>query len=96
MAHNYCDNCGEPLEPSYKVCPNCGKHLYPQSRPSQVRSREEGDTFGWAVLGFFFPLIGLILFLVWQNDRPKASTSAGKGALVGFIVRMVFGSYFVT
>ena len=25
---------------------------------------ETGSKFGWGVLGFFFPLVGLILFLV--------------------------------
>lgn len=95
MQKNYCDNCGEPLEPYYKVCPTCGRRLTSES-PSRAHSRNEADTFGWAVLGFFFPLIGLILFLVWQNERPSAARSAGKGALVGFILRMVFGSYAVT
>ena len=28
-------------------------------------TKKEGSKFGWGVLGFFFPLVGLILFLVW-------------------------------
>lgn len=104
MERKFCENCGEPLEPHYKVCPNCGKHLKsegsyqpPPPRPtSNHRTHDEGDTSGWAILGFFFPLVGLILYLVWQVDRPKAARSAGKGALIGVIVQMVFGGFIGT
>lgn len=44
---------------------------------------------GWAVLGFFFPLIGLILWLVWKDSNPEDSKMAGKGALIGVIVGVV-------
>ena len=45
---------------------------------------------GWAVLSFFIPLVGLILFLVWREDRPEDSRYAGLGALIAVIVRIVF------
>lgn len=45
---------------------------------------------GFAALGFFFPLAGLILYLVWKDDMPFRAKSAGKGALIGFIVGIVF------
>lgn len=103
MRRNYCEDCGEPLEPHYNVCPNCGMRLDadpgmppPNHTQSSAPYYEEGDTFGWAVLGFFFPLVGFILFLVWQNDKPRAASSAGKGALVGFIVQAVFGAFLST
>lgn len=56
-----------------------------QSQLQQVQP--QGSTFGWAVLGFFFPLIGLILFLVWKGAEvtKKKAKSAGKGALIGVI-----------
>lgn len=41
---------------------------------------------GFAVLCFFFPLIGLILYLVWKNELPLRAHSCGKGALIGVIV----------
>jgi len=44
---------------------------------------------GFATLGFFFPLIGLILFLVWKDQTPLKARSAGKGALIGVIVEVV-------
>ena len=47
---------------------------------------KEGSKFGWGVLGFFIPLVGLILFLVWMKTKPKSSKASGLGALIGFLV----------
>lgn len=43
----------------------------------------------WGVLGFFIPLVGFILFLVWRNERPNTAKSCGIGALVGFILWII-------
>ena len=56
------------------------------SQQNATAAVEEGDTVGWAILGFLIPIIGLILFIVWKDSKPKSSSAAGKGALIGFIV----------
>ena len=58
----------------------------PQTQQNAAAAVEEGGTTGWAILGFLFPIIGLILFIVWKDSKPKSSSAAGKGALIGFIV----------
>ena len=50
----------------------------------------DSGSFGWAVLGFFVPLVGLILFLVWAQTKPKSAKMAGIGALVSVIMTVVF------
>ena len=52
----------------------------------------EGDapSMGWAVLGFFIPLVRLILYLVNKDATPLKAKSAGKGALIGFCVSLAF------
>ncbi len=89
----YCANCGTEVKPDQDVCLECGHRL--KEQPSR-NVRVEGDTLGWAVLGFFFPLVGLILYLVWKEERPRASLSAGKGALWGVIIQVVFGMFLGT
>ena len=59
-----------------------------------MNNEEKKGNFGWAVLGFFFPLIGLILFLVWKNNRKSDSKMAGMGALVSVILSIVFSVIF--
>lgn len=44
---------------------------------------------GWAVLGFFLPIVGLILWLVWKDDKPLTAKKAGVGALASVIACVV-------
>lgn len=85
----YCKNCGQQLDDRAVVCPHCGvatgngqiKQTAPDDRPSG----------GFAVLCFFFPVVGLILYLVWHDTYPQKARSCGKGALIGVIVEVAFG-----
>ena len=46
-------------------------------------------TFGFAVLGYFVPLAGLLIYLAWSDKRPLRAKAAGKGALISVIVNAV-------
>ena len=46
----------------------------------------DAPSFGYAALGFFIPVAGLVLYLVWKEQIPFRAKSAGKGALIGVIV----------
>lgn len=50
---------------------------------------DSSDSVGWGFLGFFIPLAGFILWLVWKNDYPKRSRAAGIGCLVSIILGVV-------
>ena len=54
-----------------------------------VADPNDSGSFGWAVLGFIIPLVGLILFLVWRDTKPKCAKKAGVGALVSVILSVV-------
>ncbi|MDR2976815.1 MAG: hypothetical protein LBV19_05825 [Streptococcaceae bacterium] len=61
------------------------------------REYETNSYFGWGFLGFLIPLVGLVLFLVWQGDlqNAKKGRAAGQGALVSVIFGLiVVGIYF--
>ena len=51
----------------------------------QDHGENEQVSKGWGVLGFFFPFVGLILYLVWYDNHRKRAKTAGKGALIGAI-----------
>lgn len=46
--------------------------------------------FLWGLLGFCIPIVGLILFLVWKDSKPKSAKAAGIGALVSVVIGVVF------
>ena len=57
--------------------------------PETTAVEKEGSKFGWGVLGFFVPILGLILFLVWRKSKAKTAKALGIGALVGGIVWII-------
>ena len=67
-------------------CNNCGTRL---DNTQNQTNYEDKPSFGFAILGFFIPLVGLILFLIYEGKKPKRAKSAGKGALIGFITKIV-------
>lgn len=72
--------------------PQYGQSQYMQPQYQQYQyGQQPADTgsFGWAVLGFFFPIVGLILFLVWKSEKPVSAKQAGMGALASVISTVV-------
>lgn len=56
-----------------------------------MNSVNDNGSTGWAVLGFLFPIIGLILYIVWKDQQPNNANSAGKGAIIGVIAGVIAG-----
>ena len=42
------------------------------------------------LLGCCIPIVGLVIFLVWKDQKPKTAKAAGIGALVCVIVGVIF------
>ena len=87
----YCKNCGCSLPDDATKCENCGAVLsygFEAGKTNPVKEEKGSVLLG--VLGFMFPLIGLILYLAMMHSEPKKAKSAGKGALTAFIIYLVF------
>ena len=87
----YCKNCGKPIDPNSTYCPDCGANQndsnttttnVQHNRPIE----QDAPSAGFAILSFFFPVVGLILYLVWMDQFPLRAKSCGKGALISVIV----------
>ena len=92
-----CNNCGSKLKNENVYCPNCGIKVGSKKKSTKKEEKSEvvvvdslpekqdnsSDVFVlWGVLGFFVPIVGLILFLVWKDDKPKDAKASGIGALI--------------
>lgn len=82
----FCKNCGKEIDDNAFVCLGCGAKVQDDTQPV----KESNNAVGWGILGFFFPLVGLILCIVWNSSKPDASRASGRGALIGFILPIVF------
>lgn len=80
----YCKNCGREIDDRAVVCPNCG--VSQENKPQVV----DNGGFLWGLLGCCIPLVGLILFLVWKDTKPKTAKAAGIGALVSVIIMVIY------
>lgn len=87
----YCKNCGKPIDPNSTYCPECGANQNDSNTTTTYTQQnrpvvQDAPSAGFAVLSFFFPVVGLILYLVWMDQFPLRAKSCGKGALIAVIV----------
>lgn len=88
----YCRYCGKEIEGDASFCPYCGASQAPRQEGSAGGAQPvEESGVGWGILGFFVPLVGLILFLIWKDEHPARSKGAGIGALVSVCLGVVLG-----
>ena len=93
----FCPACGARFTEDKKFCDHCGSELSRMAQPApgyayqaaSTASAQDAPSGGFAALGFFFPLIGLILYIAWKDQTPLRAKSCGKGALAGFITSTV-------
>lgn len=82
----YCKYCGRIIDDDSKYCVNCGNNM---NNDNGGTIFADAPSKGFAILGFFIPIIGLILYLIYERKQPKRAKSAGKGALIGFITKII-------
>lgn len=97
----YCVNCGsvvykgnEVRTPSGLYCKMCYGEQNRKIRRTGVnevqkysnRQPYDDSGGGWGVLAFFFPVVGLILSIIWKSEYPKRADAC----FGGFILFVVF------
>ena len=91
----YCTNCGKEINDNAPVCVNCGaaqnrsSEYDPMYTQAPVQTNDKGG-FLWGLLGCCIPVVGLVLFLVWRDTKPKTAKAAGIGALVSVIISVIY------
>ncbi len=81
----FCSNCGKEIDDKAVICVNCGaKAVKPK-----IVACDDGSSFGIALLSFLIPLVGLVLYLINESNRPLRAKSAAKGAIAGVITSII-------
>lgn len=97
----FCPFCGGKISYDADFCNSCGRqvtngqqinnnNMSMQNNIQPTTPTNDNGGFGWGVLGCCVPIAGLILWLVWKDEKPKTAKAAGIGALVAVIVTVVF------
>lgn len=76
----YCVNCGSQIDDKAVICPMCG-----------VKQASNDDDYSilWLLISFIIPIIGIVLWIVWKDEKPESAKMAGYGALASIIVGAV-------
>ena len=89
----YCTYCGTELSRDAAFCPGCGARVERHERtdafePSLAeivfaeRAIEKNKrSFATALLAFFLPVVGIIIWAVQHTKKPGVAMSAAKGAI---------------
>jgi len=93
----YCSNCGAQVNQGDQHCPYCGaaqnkggaQQPHFNSNGTQVVTVDNGGPL-WFLIGFCVPLAGLIIYLIYMQNKPNTAKSAGMGALISVILSVVF------
>ncbi|MFP4286703.1 MAG: zinc ribbon domain-containing protein [Candidatus Izemoplasmataceae bacterium] len=90
-----CRNCGAELNDLQTRCPDCNEfYVKPENYTNRTYVPNDEGGFLWGLLGFCIPVAGLVLYLVWKDERPETAKACGIGALVnvvgGVIIYILF------
>ena len=96
----YCYNCGKEVQ-DVNFCPCCGVALNHQNtqtvsgyQPLNQQYHDEtysddAPDFKIALLSFFIPVVGIVLYIIWNKDYPKKAKSALKGLITSIVLSVV-------
>ena len=94
-----CPYCGAQLDDSAVFCSTCGANTSAAPTGSATTHAQYSSNIGWTILGFFIPIVALILYFVWKDTEPDKAIAVGKGGLmavsfnspiIGLILYFVF------
>ena len=72
------------------ACPSKPK-VQTQTQQSYQQPEPDIPSTGLNVLSLFFPVVGLILYIVYADKAPKKAKAIGKFALIGVAIEFVGG-----
>ena len=82
----YCRHCGKVVQEDMQYCPNCG---YPIQNSPYVYHETDAPSFLFALISFFTPLAGLVLYIIWRKDFPQKAKSCMNGMISGIIAEIL-------
>ena len=77
----FCPHCGDQISEHAEICPKCGVRVKGASSAGEDKPNIAVNLISFCCI----PLLGIIMFFVWKNDKPIAA----KSALIWSIVSMV-------
>lgn len=85
--NNFCQACGAETRKEQEFCIKCGAKLI---RKKQLSSLNDNPSLLVNLASCCFPIVGLVLYLVWRDEKPRTAKSVCIWGVVGFVIISVF------
>ena len=80
----FCPNCGSQISEHAEICPSCGVRV-------KNSSGEDKPNVAVNLIALCcVPLLGLIMYFVWKNEKPIAAKSALKFFFINLALVVIF------
>ena len=87
--NKFCQSCGTETKDNQELCVSCGAKLVTNSR-SNVSSQNDEPSGLVDFAACCFPIVGIVLYFVWRDDKPRSAKSVCKWAVIGFSIGILF------
>ncbi|MFP3918057.1 zinc ribbon domain-containing protein [Lysinibacillus telephonicus] len=78
----YCPNCGDQISAYAEVCPKCGVRVKETSSSGEDKPNIAVNLISFCCI----PILGIVMFFVWKDNKPRAAKSALIWALVSIVL----------
>ncbi|GKX67973.1 zinc ribbon domain-containing protein [Inconstantimicrobium mannanitabidum] len=79
----YCKNCGQEIDDNAAVCIHCGAAT--DNRGGLNKNSIDNPSHAAGVVSCCFPIVGLILYFLWKDEKPNSASLVCKWTIGGVI-----------
>jgi uncharacterized membrane protein len=83
----FCKNCGQEIDDNADVCIHCG---IATSKNGSAKNALDNPSHLAGVASCCFPVVGIILYFMWKDEKPQSAGLVCKWMIGGVIVWVVF------
>lgn len=82
----FCKNCGQEIDDNADVCVHCGVATGKKGSVSTL----DNPSHIAGVASCCFPIVGLILYFMWKDEKPQSASLVCKWMIGGVVAYVVF------
>lgn len=83
----FCKNCGQEIDDNADVCIHCGVAT---GNSGVSKNALDNPSHLAGVASCCFPIVGLILYFMWKDEKPQSASLVCKWMIGGIVAWVVF------
>lgn len=88
----FCKNCGQEIDDKADVCISCG--VATEKNGSSLNTIDEPSHLP-GIAGCCFPLVGILLYFMWKDQKPKSASLVITWTLAGIAIGVICSIIYV-